>query len=81
MELTLPDGSRDSITWTRKLEVPIEDDRHLTTDAPFVWLRSNPDGRPAKCFLLNGSYLKHKGQLLFQGDEQRSELVNLTATE
>lgn len=81
VELTLPDGSRDSITWTRKLEIPIEEPEHLTTDALFVWLRSDSDGRPAKCFLLNGSYLKHKGQLLFQDDEQRSGLVNLTATE
>ena len=78
LELALPDGSRDSITWTRRLDVPIEDEPDLVTDATFVWLRTDPNGEPTKCFLTNGSYLNHNGRKLFENESQQTQLISLS---
>ena len=79
LRLGLPDGSEDTISWTRKLEIPIEDGKPFVTDAPFVWLRSNSEGRPEQCFILEGSYLDHNAQRLLSEEDRGSRLVKLSS--
>ena len=77
LEVTLPDGSTDLIGWTKGLSSPVETDAGLASDAPFVWLRLDANGIPAKGFLLDGSHFEHSGRSLYEGQARASRLLHL----
>jgi hypothetical protein len=76
LELGLPDGGTDLIAWTKDLSSPVDYGSPIVSDAPFVWLRVDAGGRPAKCFILDGSYLEWEGRQL--RDAERREVALLT---
>ncbi len=78
LELRLPDGSTDSISWTNGLSLPVDDGDPVVTDAPFAWLHLNAAGEPVKCFLLDGSYLEYNGRSLLRGSKREAKLFVLT---
>jgi hypothetical protein len=77
VELALPNGDRDLITWTKDLSSPAECGSPIVSDAPFVWLRVDAGGRPAKCFMLDGSYLEWEGRQLHDADRREAALLTL----
>ena len=80
--LRLPDGSQDLISWTRYLELPaktLSGDHPVSTDAPFLWFRTDPRGRPVKTFVLDGSYVKLDGRKIFSSATQKAQLVKIPA--
>ena len=74
--LRLPDGSTDHVIWSTGLALPVEEGP-LASDSGFVWCRLDARGRPARCFLINGSYLEYKGRPLWKTKEKRSALITL----
>ncbi|MFB3881578.1 MAG: heparinase II/III family protein [Armatimonadota bacterium] len=66
LELGLPSGGADLFSWSRDLSAPADQVGPVSSDARFVWLRLDASGRPARCFLLDGSYLEHEGRLLLE---------------
>jgi len=74
LELGLPDGSTDHIAWTNGLALPVDDGQPFTTDGTFLWHRTSAAGQAAKCFVLDGSYLKHNDVLSFDARERKARL-------
>ena len=74
--LRLPDGTIDHVIWSTGLALPIEQGP-LVSNSGFVWCRLDKRGRPAKCFLINGSYLEYEGRRLWETKEQCSALITL----
>lgn len=66
LQIQLPDGSRDLVSWTPDLMQPVDDGRPFVTEAPFVWLRLDPAREPAECFVLDGSYLDWEGRRVWE---------------
>jgi hypothetical protein len=58
LELALPDGRRDFVAWSWHLELPIEIEGRVVTDAPFVWVRRDARGKVARRFLLRGGSVR-----------------------
>lgn len=58
IRLALPAGGFDDIAWSTGLALPVDDGRPFTTDAVFVWRRTNPSGAETKRMLVGGSYLQ-----------------------
>jgi hypothetical protein len=73
LELGLPDGSTDVIAWSSGLALPVDDGRPFLSDGPFVWCR-NSHGKPAKCFLVDGSYLRYDGVSLHEASRRTTAL-------
>jgi hypothetical protein len=57
LEIGLPDGSTDVIAWSTALALPVDDSQPFLTDGTFVWRRAAAGGKPARQFVLDGSYL------------------------
>ncbi|MBI4876106.1 MAG: alginate lyase family protein [Acidobacteria bacterium] len=62
LELSLPDGSTDTLAWSLGLALPIDNGRPFVTDGTFVWLRTGATGEPVRHFTLGGSYLNFNGK-------------------
>ena len=77
LEVTRPDGSIDHLSWSQGLSAAVDNGQPFVSDAPFVWLRTDAGGRPTKCFLLDGSYLRADGAALHEGQRRESRLVAL----
>jgi hypothetical protein len=77
LALDLPSGATDLITWTQDLSSPAEYGSPIVSDAPFVWLRLDAAGRPAKCFMLDGSCLAWEGRQLHDAPRRESQLLAL----
>ncbi len=75
IELALPDGGTDLVAWTKDLSSPAEYGSPIVSDAPFVWLRVDARGRPAMCFMLDGSYLEWAGRQLHDADRREVALL------
>jgi hypothetical protein len=75
LELALPSGGADLLSWSKELNSPVEDGSPITSDAFFVWLRLDASGKPAKCFLLDGSYLEYERRLFHESASRQSTLV------
>ncbi|MBN1807788.1 MAG: heparinase II/III family protein [Planctomycetes bacterium] len=75
-----PGGTVDHVGWTKDLVVPVEHGPFMT-DATFVWCRTAPDGAPRECFVLNGTYLRFRGEVLFhsEGLPPASGIIPITA--
>ena len=74
LEIGLPDGSVDHVGWSYGLSAAVDNGEPFVTDAPFVWLRTDPAGKPAKCFLLDGSYLRYRGRTAYDGERRETGL-------
>jgi hypothetical protein len=74
LELGLPDGATDHIAWTNGLALPVDDGQPFTTDGTFLWHRTSAAGQAAKCFVLDGSYLKHNDVLSYDARERKARL-------
>jgi len=79
LEIGLPDGRTDHIAWSRGLSGAVDDGRPLTADGPFAWLRTDATGKPLKAFLLDGSYLAHRGDALHDSGARETRLVLFSA--
>jgi len=77
VELALPNGATDLITWTKDLNSPVEHGSPMVSDAPFVWLRLDAAGRPAKCFMVDASYLAWEGRGLHDTARRETALLAL----
>jgi hypothetical protein len=75
LEIIRPDGSADHIGWSQGLSAAVDSGDPFGTDAPFVWLRSDPSGQARECFLLDGSYLDYGGRRLHSGARREAGLV------
>jgi hypothetical protein len=75
LEIIRPDGSADHIGWSQGLSAAVDSGDPFGTDAPFVWLRSDPSGHAAECFLLDGSYLDYGGRRLHDGARREAGLI------
>ncbi len=64
LELAWPDGSVDWIGISQSLCVPLGEDGPAVTDSPLVWIRLDPEGTPRRHFMMNGTYLRFRGQTL-----------------
>jgi hypothetical protein len=71
----LPNGATDLIAWAKDLSSPLDDGTPVVSDAPFVWLRRDASGRPAKGFLLDGSHLEWERRPLHDGPRRESRLL------
>ena len=78
LQLTLPDGSSDRFSWGWKFEIPVEQG-DITSDARFVWLRRDRAGKPLKCFVIDGSYLRQNGKEVFAEKSRKTRFVRLGA--
>lgn len=63
------DGTTDHVCWTPELGSAVEHGG-FNTDARLVWLRTTPDGEPARLFLVEGSYLEMEGKMIFEDDSR-----------
>jgi len=77
LELALPNGATDLITWTKDLSSPVEYGSPVVSDAPLVWLRLDASGKPSKCFLLDGSYLELQARRLYDAARRETKLLSL----
>ena len=74
LEITRPNGSVDHIGWSQGLSASVDNGDPFVTDAPFVWLRTDPAGRATECFLLDGSYLEWRGRRLYDAAQREAGL-------
>ena len=70
-------GATDLITWTKDLSSPAGYGSPIVSDAPFVWLRLDAAGRPARCFMLDGSSLEWEGRQLHDAARREAKLLSL----
>ena len=75
LEIERPGGGLDHLAWSNSLTLPVDDARPFISDAPFVACRMDPAGQPSRCFVLEGSYLRHSGARIFEDTSRRSRLV------
>ena len=76
LEIGLPDGSIDRFGWSWQLMPPVDDSQPFTTDAPFVWYRTDAAGKFVKGYVLDGSYLRYDNQTVFQGGPRKAQMVH-----
>jgi hypothetical protein len=77
LEIAGPGDSTDHIGWSQGLSASVDDADPFVTDAPFVWLRSDPTGNAMECFLLDGSYLRHGGKRVHEGTRRETAWIAL----
>ncbi len=76
LEIALPDGSIDRFGWSRQLMVPVDDGQPFATDGAFVWHRSDSGDRFVKGYVLDGSYLKCDGRMVFEDKSRQARMIH-----
>jgi hypothetical protein len=74
LEIATPGGAVDHVAWSNGLALPIDDGQPFLTDGVFLWCRTM-EGKPGKCFLADGSYLRHNGATLYDGPRREVAVI------
>jgi hypothetical protein len=64
LELRWEDGRTDIVGLSASLAKPLASESPFETDSPLVWLRLDRDGRPVRQFMLDGTYLRYRGDTI-----------------
>lgn len=74
LELGRPDGGTDLIAWSATLETALEElSSGLTSDGGLVWLRRDANGHPIRGFVLDGSFVQHQGETLYESGAREAK--------